>query len=75
LRKGPSTESAGAAVTIPGSGRWRRSIDLESYLESIERRTIEKALEQTRWNKTAAARKLGVSFRALRYKLKKLGME
>jgi two-component system response regulator PilR (NtrC family) len=76
LRKGPSTESAGAASDhppVPGDGD--EAIDLESYLESIERRTIEKALEQTRWNKTAAARKLGVSFRALRYKLKKLGME
>ena len=77
LRKGASAETAGAAPNdlppMPGDGE--EAIDLESYLESIERRTIEKALEQTRWNKTAAARKLGVSFRALRYKLKKLGME
>lgn len=50
-------------------------LDLEGYLESIERQAIEKALEATRWNKTAAAKTLGISFRALRYKLKKLGME
>ncbi|XOZ33469.1 sigma-54-dependent transcriptional regulator [Halomonadaceae bacterium KBTZ08] len=50
-------------------------MDLESYLESIERATLEKALEQTDGNKTAAARQLGISFRALRYKLKKLGMD
>lgn len=50
-------------------------MDLESYLESIERQAIEKALEATRWNKTAAAKRLGISFRALRYRLKKLGME
>ncbi|MBE95886.1 sigma-54 dependent transcriptional regulator [Marinobacter sp.] len=50
-------------------------IDLENYLESIERQAIEKALEATRWNKTAAAKRLGISFRALRYRLKKLGME
>lgn len=50
-------------------------VDLEGYLESIERQAIEKALEATRWNKTAAAKKLGISFRALRYRLKKLGME
>ena len=50
-------------------------IDLENYLETIERQTIEKALEATRWNKTAAAKRLGISFRALRYRLKKLGME
>jgi two-component system response regulator PilR (NtrC family) len=50
-------------------------IDLEGYLENIERTAIEKALEATRWNKTAAAKRLGISFRALRYRLKKLGME
>ena len=50
-------------------------IDLEGYLEGIERQAIEKALEATRWNKTAAAKRLGISFRALRYRLKKLGME
>ncbi|MDL0433420.1 sigma-54 dependent transcriptional regulator [Marinobacter sp. TBZ242] len=50
-------------------------IDLEGYLETIERQAIEKALEATRWNKTAAAKRLGISFRALRYRLKKLGME
>ncbi|MEX2475645.1 sigma-54-dependent transcriptional regulator [Marinobacter sp.] len=50
-------------------------IDLEGYLETIERQAIDKALEATRWNKTAAARRLGISFRALRYRLKKLEME
>lgn len=50
-------------------------LDLEGYLESIEKQAINKALEATRWNKTAAAKRLGISFRALRYKLKKLGME
>ncbi|MCK7545421.1 sigma-54 dependent transcriptional regulator [Marinobacter bryozoorum] len=50
-------------------------IDLEHYLETIERQAIERALEATRWNKTAAAKRLGISFRALRYRLKKLGME
>jgi len=50
-------------------------LGLEEYLENIERKAIEQALEVTRWNKTAAAKKLGISFRALRYKLKKLGLE
>jgi len=50
-------------------------LDLENYLETIERKAIEKALDATRWNKTAAAKRLGISFRALRYRLKKLGME
>ncbi|WP_372973067.1 sigma-54-dependent transcriptional regulator, partial [Marinobacter sp.] len=34
-------------------------MDLEQYLETIERQAIEKALEATRWNKTAAAKRLG----------------
>ena len=45
---------------------------LDSYLEDIERQVIYRALEKTRWNKTAAAEMLGISFRALRYKLSKL---
>lgn len=48
---------------------------LESYLEGIEKSVIIDALESTRWNKTAAAKKLGITFRALRYRLKKLGLE
>lgn len=49
--------------------------DLEGYLEGLERAAILRALEATRYNKTAAAEKLGISFRALRYRLKKLGLE
>lgn len=49
--------------------------DLDSYLENIEKNVIVEALEATRWNKTAAAKKLGITFRALRYKLKKLDLE
>ncbi len=50
-------------------------IDLESQLEDQERQLIVDALESTRWNKTAAAKKLGISFRSLRYKLKKLELD
>jgi two-component system, NtrC family, response regulator PilR len=48
---------------------------LGSQLEHIERDAIVKALEKTRYNKTAAAKLLGMSFRALRYRIKKLGIE
>jgi two-component system response regulator PilR (NtrC family) len=48
---------------------------LGSHLEHIERDAIVKALEQTRYNKTAAAKLLGISFRALRYRIKKLEIE
>jgi two-component system response regulator PilR (NtrC family) len=49
--------------------------ELDSYLENIERGIITRALEANRWNKTATAQKLGISFRQLRYRLKKLGMD
>jgi hypothetical protein len=48
---------------------------LDGLLEDIERDAIISALEQTRYNKTAAAKLLGMSFRALRYRIKKLEIE
>jgi len=57
------------ATALPGTTA------LENQLENIEREAIVKALEQTRYNKTAAAKLLGMSFRALRYRIKKLGIE
>jgi two-component system response regulator PilR (NtrC family) len=48
---------------------------LSGQLEHIEREAIIKALEQTRYNKTKAAELLGMSFRQLRYRVKKLGIE
>jgi two-component system response regulator PilR (NtrC family) len=48
---------------------------LGDKLEDMERDAIIKALEKTRYNKTAAAKLLGMSFRALRYRVKKLGIE
>lgn len=49
--------------------------DLEGYLENIERQILAEALSQHRWNKTATAAALGISFRSLRYRLKKLGLD
>jgi len=61
------------------SGGEKRSVEpgspLGTHLEEIEREAILKALEQSRYNKTAAAKKLGITFRALRYRIKKLGIE
>ncbi|HIA08182.1 MAG TPA: sigma-54-dependent Fis family transcriptional regulator [Chromatiaceae bacterium] len=48
---------------------------LETYLQSIERDAINSVLTDTKGNKTAAAKQLGITFRALRYRLAKLGME
>ncbi|WP_122413183.1 sigma-54-dependent transcriptional regulator [Pseudomonas viridiflava] len=49
--------------------------NLEDYLEGIERKLILQALEETRWNRTAAAQRLSLSFRSMRYRLKKLGLD
>ncbi len=48
---------------------------LGDQLEDVERAAIIKALEAARYNKTAAAKALGMTFRALRYRIKKLGIE
>ena len=50
-------------------------VGLEAYMDNIERQLILDALTATGQNKTAAARRLGITFRALRYRLKKLGLE
>jgi two-component system response regulator PilR (NtrC family) len=59
-----------AAAAVAGGG-----VGLDDYISNIEREAILKALKETRYNKTAAARKLGITFRALRYKLKKLDID
>jgi two-component system response regulator PilR (NtrC family) len=51
------------------------SLSLPEKLESIERQAIIVALEKTRYNRTAAAKLLGVSFRALRYRMERLGIK
>ncbi|MDE2406583.1 MAG: sigma-54-dependent Fis family transcriptional regulator [Xanthomonadaceae bacterium] len=48
---------------------------LPSFIEEVERKTIELALADNRFNKTRTAAQLGITFRALRYKLKKLGID
>ena len=48
---------------------------LPSYIEEIERAAIQQALQENRYNKTKTAAALGITFRALRYKLKKLGID
>ena len=70
------TEAQGERQPEPSSSkRTPADFSLEKHLETIERQAIEQALEETRWNKTAAAKKLGMSFRSLRYRLKKLGLD
>jgi len=49
--------------------------DLGGRIQDVERQAIVQALETTRYNKTAAAKLLGLSFRQLRYRIKKLGID
>jgi two-component system response regulator PilR (NtrC family) len=48
---------------------------LQEYLDRVEKEAIMEALEKTRYNKTAAAKLLGITFRALRYRLERLGID
>ena len=48
---------------------------LEQYLEKVEKEVLLNALHQTHWNRTLAAKKLGMTFRSLRYRLKKFGLD
>ncbi len=75
----PAQQAPGVANSPLGNGFSNSSPGVGEHLpdalEQIERASIEKALIANRYNKTKAAAQLGITFRALRYKLKKLGME
>ncbi len=64
-----------AAAPNRGTEPEEGDADLEEHLEDVEREAIVRALEENRYNKTATARQLGITFRALRYRIKKLGIE
>lgn len=60
-------DAAGGAPDVSG-------LPLQERLDTIEKKAILDALEQTRFNRTAAAKLLGITFRALRYRMEKLGI-
>jgi len=76
LRAVPRQEvPAAPASLIPAEAPAQDSEALDNRIDGLQRDAIVHALEQTRYNKTAAAKLLGVTFRALRYRIKKLGIE
>lgn len=90
LAEGDSIDASdlrlGHSPAIPSGGQYNRrrddrerldavSGDLTGYLEDIEREILAAALERHHWNRTEAAGALGISFRSLRYRLKKLGLD
>jgi len=70
-RRAAATQLAQRASTLSDDGIPE---SLPDYLDAVERDAILRALERTRHNRTAAARLLGISFRALRYRMQRLGI-
>jgi len=70
LRPAVASSKEGAAQAAAA-----RADALGDQLEDVERQAIVEALEKTRYNKTAAAKLLGLTFRQLRYRIKKLNIE
>jgi two-component system response regulator PilR (NtrC family) len=71
----PASSSSAAGAAAATASAPAAAGALGTQLEEVERAAIVRALEQTRYNKTAAAKLLGMTFRALRYRIKKLGIE
>lgn len=69
LRDDAATTESRPAIAESGNA------DLGGQIEDVERQAIVEALEKTRYNKTAAAKLLGLTFRQLRYRIKKLGID
>jgi two-component system response regulator PilR (NtrC family) len=67
--EGVTASSGGNAGTPPGG-----KVPLQEYLDGVEKAAIIDALEKTRYNRTAAAKLLGITFRALRYRMERLGI-
>ena len=62
-----------APTQLPGIGG-NSAGSLQEHLDHVERQAILDALKQSNNNRTAAARLLGVTFRSLRYRMARLGM-
>ncbi|HEY2969211.1 MAG TPA: sigma-54 dependent transcriptional regulator [Casimicrobiaceae bacterium] len=58
-------------TALPTGDKW----PLQDYLDRVERAAINEALEKTRYNRTAAAKLLGITFRAMRYRMERLGIK
>ena len=78
LRSGDAIEAGDLQLAPDDAGGetpGRGSETLDDYLNRLERQAVLEALQKTEGNRTAAARLLGVTFRSLRYRLERLGIE
>ncbi len=62
----PAPDNGLLARFVPGQ------MQIQDYLDQVEREIIEMALQQTRFNRTQAAKLLGISFRSMRYRMERL---
>ncbi len=67
-------ETASPAPTAAAGATPAGKAPLQEYLDEVEKAAILEALEKTRYNRTAAAKLLGITFRALRYRMERLGI-
>ena len=70
----PVTQAAASGANVD-AGTLAGRAPLQDFLDRSERETLEMALGQTRGNRTQAAKLLGITFRSMRYRLERLGME
>ncbi|MBB5018291.1 two-component system response regulator PilR (NtrC family) [Chitinivorax tropicus] len=71
LQLTPESASGEDEAFAVGSGD---KYPLQDYLDRVEREAILEALEKTRFNRTAAAKMLGITFRSMRYRMERLGI-
>ncbi|HWV14823.1 MAG TPA: sigma-54 dependent transcriptional regulator [Cellvibrio sp.] len=75
FHKHPDSGENKSTHRIDYSARCAEYPSLDDYLLDVEKEILCRALEQVRWNKTLAAKQLGITFRSLRYRLQKLGLD
>lgn len=75
LQNSPAVPQKDNEGTINYAKLCNEYASIDDYLSEVEKTIIIKAMENTRWNRTLAAKQLGISFRSLRYRLQKLGFD
>jgi two-component system response regulator PilR (NtrC family) len=70
-----STKTHTSSGNVDYPARCAEYSSLDEYLQDVEKEILCHALEKAKWNKTLAAKHLGISFRSLRYRLQKLGLD
>jgi len=71
----PAAEAPAPEPTAPGGDNDKAPASIDDRMDDNQRHLLTESLERHRWNRTAAARELGLTYRQLRYRLKKLGID